>query len=325
MPPPAQPHGASAWRYVDRARAHEVHVVWDPTGRRVRIVELAPGAPAARFEDEQRVEQAWELEVALWLLEARLSQIGEYWRAQSGREGWWKVQQPAGLPPPETRRNEVLKVDGAQLLHHFHDPRAKRDRVLVGLRVDAAGFRLLRAHVDIPALEVERVDVLHERLPLPLARSLLLREQSSMRQAELRELFTREDYTAAFGAGGDKRAARVVDEAVARALGRASAAPAPAQAQQQVVEQFLGLLDDPRLGALHRRFLRLDEEEDLLATGPIDIRRAMRQKRAGVAHDEQHLLTILEASLLARHRVRSGAVQHTDPEVVALTRLAYYL
>jgi hypothetical protein len=85
------------------------------------------------------------------------------------------------------------------------------------------------------------------------------------------------------------------------------------------------MLDDPRLLALHSRYLTGDTERTILAGGPPAIKRHIAARRVETPHHDQHLLTLLEASLLARERMGSGRLTRWDPEVRALTRLAYYL
>ena len=328
----ARPRDASAprpqaawWRYVERGRSHEVRVDWCERASRLRVVEFAPAAPDARIVQESQA-RPWEARVALWVLEARLAHLGEYWRQRSDAKGWSPVLRPAGAPSADARENEVVRPAGAAFVHHYHDERAGVGDLLAALRAEQASrFLVVRAALDVTNLDAGRVHVLHRDLPAPLARSAIASEQLALTQVGLGKLVTRDDYRRAFGDGGDRRAARLVDEVVRRVrTGHMGGAALIPEAADEYGE-FLAALQDPRLLALHRRFLRGDEEDEILSRGAVEIRKAVRAKRGEVDHREQHLLTILEASLLAREKMRSGSLERSGPEVRALARLAYYL
>lgn len=313
----------AAWRYLERGRGHEVRVEYAARDAAMRVVEHAAGG---RVEQRLHVAQPWEARVALWLLEGRLALMGEYWRERPGAPGWARVRRPVGAPRPDPRANEVVHPATAPQFHHYHDARGGGDRLLAALReADGARCTVVRALLDVANLHVGRIEVLHVTLPDVLARSVVLREEMSLAQSGLGKLATRDDYARAFGPGSEGRASRLVEEVVARVRdGDLDRAPAPPE-ESDVYAEFLVRLHDARLLALHRRFLQAGEEDELLAAGPVAIRKAVQHKRGEVDHREQHLLTILEASLLAREKMAGGRLTRGDPEVRALTRLAYYL
>lgn len=293
----------------------------------LHVRESSAVAPDAVYEETSRVVHAWETRVALWTLEARLAHLGAYWRERSTARGWSPVRVPAGAPSPDARPNDVLEHGRASVLHHYHDPRGAGDTLLAALKAgEPSRFMVVRAGIDVAALDVSKIDIVHPRLPAPLMRSVMVRDQMALAQAGLPKLVSRDDYRRAFGEGSDARAKRLVGEVVERAaLGRTERFAARTQEDDEVYEEFLVRISDPRLLALHHRFLSADEEDELLAAGSVAIRKAIAAKRPTVDHTQRHLLTILEASLLAREKLKSGKLLRSDPEVRALTRLAYYL
>jgi hypothetical protein len=303
-----------------------VIVEWREPEGLLRVREACPAAPDAIYEEGIHAAAQWEARVALWTLEARLASLGAYWRESSTARGWRALAMPLGAAAPDARPNDVLRLADAALLHHYHDARGAGDTVLAALPAqEDARFMVVRAAIDIVALDVSRVDVLHARLPAPIMRSLVARDQLALAQCGLPKLVSRDDYRRAFGDGGDKRVARLVGDLVEQVRPGHRTRPVVRAPDDDVYAEFLVRLSDPRLLALHHRFLDPSEEEWLMREGPITIRRAVSQKRAEVEHSQRHLLTILEASLLARERMQTGELHPSDPEVRALTRLAFYL
>ena len=324
-PQPPAPLGGATWRYVDRARTHDLLAVWSERRGELRVVETAPAAPDALVEEVVKVARPWEARVARWLLDARLAQLGEYWRSRAGEAGWTRVGRPVGSPTPDPRRNEVVGAAHAPFVHHYHDEHGGGDRLLAALRAVGERYVVVRAAVDVPHLDIGRIDVVHAQLPDVLTRSVVLREEIALTQTGMGKLVTRDDYQRAFGHGSERRAARLVDEVLHRVREGALDRPTERVADADEYAEFLETLSDPRLLALHSRFLYPGEEEELLEAGPIEILKSIQAKRTQAAHTEQHLLTILEAALLARERMRGGRLRRGDPEMRALTRLAYYL
>lgn len=314
------------WHYVETGRGHEVLAEWRAADQTLRVRESAPGAPDGVHEERARLAEPWEVRVALWTLESRLAMLGAYWRESSNVPGWRRIAMPAGASAPDARPNDVLRHARVGAIHHYHDAHGSGDTLVATMEAkEASRFVLVRAALDVAALELRRVDVVHPRLPASVAASLLLRDQLALAQSGLPKLVSRDDYRRAFGPGGDERVARLVDEMAERVRPGGPERIVVAGRDEQVFAEFLVRLSDPRLLALHRRFLEPAEERELVADGPIAIRRAVAAKRDEVDHRERHLLTILEASLLAHAKMQGGEVRGSDPEVRALTRLAFYL
>lgn len=329
QPPPSA--GAPArprrvwWHYLDAGRTHEVLIEWREPEGLLHVRESSACAPDAVLEESVRAQAPWEVRVGVWTLEARLAALGSYSREASGALGWRVLAMPLGATVPDARPNDVLRHKDASMLHHYHDARGAGGTLLAALRTCEERFVLVRAAVDGVAVEVGRIELVHARLPAPLARSAIARDQLALEQSGLQKLVSRDDYRRAYGGGGDKRAVCLADELVARVRAGHLERPATTARDEDVFAEFLVRLSDPRLLALHHRFLDVAEEARLLREGPIAIRRAIAQKRAGAEHGQRHLLTILEASLLARERLQAGRLLASDPEVRALTRLAFYL
>lgn len=322
---PAQQQRTAWWRYLERGRTHEVLAEWRQPEGVMRLRETSPGAPDARVEEDFRILAPWEARVALWQVECRLHALGSYWQQRSNDVSWRRLVAPVGAPVPDTRRNMVIDPSHAPLVHHYHDEKGGGDKLVAALRGHASRFLVLRAQLDVPSLQIGRIDVLHPNLPDPMTRSLVMRERIFMEQTGRRQLVNRDDYVGAFGHGGEHRAARLIDEVVGRVRTGELERPAERLEDSDVYAEFLVTVNDPRLRALHLRFLVGGEEDALLSAGPLAIRKAIMEKRAATGHAAQHLLTILEASLLARERMRNGQLVRSAPEVRALTRLAYYL
>lgn len=85
---------------------------------------------------------------------------------------------------------------------------------------------------------------------------------------------------------------------------------------------FRGALTHPRILALHERFLVPGEDVALFAQGELALRAAMKAKRAAARREEQHLLSILEASLLIRYALRPGGDRNVDPHAADLLKRA---
>lgn len=315
-----------AWtRYLEAARTHEVLAEWRASEGTLRLLETSPEAPDARWEETLLVAQPWEARVALWQIECRLSALGAYWQQGSSDLTWLPLAPPAGAPAPDLRRNFVVDPSHAPLVHHYHDVHGGGDTLVAALRAQGQRYAVVSAQVDVPSLDIGRIDLRHAHLPGPMMRSLVMREQLALTQAGLPKLVSRDDYARAFGSGGEHRAARLIDEVLRRVRENQLDRPAPRLEDADIYAEFLMTVSDPRLVALHKRFLKPEEEDAILAGGPPAIRKAIAHLRAGVDHRAQHLLTIIEASLLARERMRNGTLVRSDPEVRALTRLAYYL
>ncbi|HVM45905.1 MAG TPA: hypothetical protein VM582_08225 [Candidatus Thermoplasmatota archaeon] len=97
---------------------------------------------------------------------------------------------------------------------------------------------------------------------------------------------------------------------------------APVAKIEENTLDFRGALTHPRILALHQKYLAPGEEESLFAQGEIALRAAMKAKRQAATLQEQHLLSILEASLLVRYALRPGGDRSIDPRAADLLRRA---
>lgn len=333
MVPVALARQATAWQYLDEARTHAVAAVWhrrrpdgsgDPSRAaallddRVVVREWAQGSSS---EQVFPARAPWEAQLALWTLEARLALLGAYWRRTGGAGGWVKIAPPRGAPIPDLR---PAQITDRIVLHHYHDPTGRLDELIAAVPHHGR-YQVVRAELELPGLAVGRVRLIHDALVAPLMRSALVHEQVVRIKDHRPKLVTAGDYDRALGWNGARRAAEALEAVEGRVVDRQWERPPPAPPEDDVFAIFLGMLDDPRLLALHTRYLAQGDEDPLLVGGAPAIHRHMATLRAQVPHQEQHLLTLLEASLLARERLRSGQLTRFDPEVRALTRLAYYL
>lgn len=130
----------------------------------------------------------------------------------------------------------------------------------------------------------------------------------------------------------DARAVVVAVQAMKRANGAAShardydvtdeidprAGPAQARPPDVLIDEIPAdvatALHEPKLLALHARFLAPGQEADLLARGERAILAATREVRQKARPDEQHLVSLLEASLMLRHAFAKRVP--VDPEII---------
>lgn len=333
-------HGAAPLRldltYLDEPRTHEVRarVVATATGGfEFVVVETTPGAPSLEDAAVTRIaiQDAWEARFHQADLEGRLGQMGRYWRLDPERGGWTLVLRHPGVPRVDLRALEWGTADGRAAFHTFHHGGHEKDQLLVALpRRHPIGVRYLLADLafDFPRAETGDLRILHERLaPGPL-KSLLTREHLDLARRGFGKLVSPADFALLYGEGWQERVREAFEATLTRLHeGRLGVGTPSADApvHDPVLTDYQRILLDPRLGAIHQRFLAPGEEAELLAqTTEVAIHRFIAAKRRATPHDAQHLLSILEASLLARHGLKRGSA--VDPEVARqLRRLAFYL
>lgn len=107
-------------------------------------------------------------------------------------------------------------------------------------------------------------------------------------------------------------------------IGLATAAPVegkkPAAMMEELPEDILRAMTQPKLLALHGRFLGPGDDQRLIEEGELAILRAMRAKRDEVPPHERHLVSLLEASLLLRRALAKRT--RVDKEVIDRVRHA---
>ncbi|MEA3201818.1 MAG: hypothetical protein QOE90_3246 [Thermoplasmata archaeon] len=204
----------------------------------------------------------------------------------------------------------------------------------------AAGRRYLLGRLDYryPDVDGGNLRVVHARLPQPVYRSLLAQQHLELHELEFRK--TGEGIRAdsqswaalracldailsrlLAGSAGDKsRPVRLPDELTLALRASAGASKAPRQfgvedeglgpssaVKAKAMGKFdeldpdiLGALKNPKLLALHARWLAPGEDAKLQQEGELAIRERIVKLRAGVAPDQQHIVSLLEASLLVR-------------------------
>lgn len=304
------------WFYLDEARTHEVHahVVEGGPGFRFVAREWPFGSRGRGepFESAAPFHEAWEVKYHVADLEARLASLGRYWRHEPPRAGWTPVHRNPATPSVDLRGLDLGGAIPGATFHPFRGP-AGRDRLLVSLPTASAGaFALADLDYAFPRVEEGALRLLHPGLPPALLRSLLAREHLALAQRGFGKLATPTDFALAYGPAWRERVVKTF-EAVAERVARGpdpSPRPAPAASapeRERPRTDYATALADPRLRAVHARFLKPGEEEALVAGGEPAIRRAVAAKRRTAAHVDQHRLSALEASLLARHALRTGS------------------
>ena len=94
----------------------------------------------------------------------------------------------------------------------------------------------------------------------------------------------------------------------------------PAALMEELGDDIVKAMNEPRLLALHARFLPPGEDRRLIEEGELAILRAMRAKREAVPPRERHLVSLLEASLLLRRALMKRT--RVDAEVINRVRHA---
>jgi len=315
---------------VDDRRTHEVHAgVRGGAEFVVKESAYANDDPEEVAEEAHRVQEAWEGQYFLLDLEKRLALLGRYWRLDlhQRQAGWTPVRPADPFAALDLRPVAGAPFAGRVAFHHYAHEGADDVLVLAVAQTTPRGARQMLATLAFPFPDVDAGDLrlLHARLPDAPARSVLAREHLALRSGGHAKLATTRAVAEAHG----HAAAAVVEGAYAAALrrlaeGRWGRPRGRAVPVDEAYTDYATALADPRLMALHARFLAPGEEERLLAAGEAAIRRFVQRKRHGTEERDQHLLSLLEASLLARDGLRASA--HVDPEVAALVRrFAYYL
>lgn len=327
--PPPPPAGLTLARYlyVDDARTHEVTAGPRDGAWVTKEGALGSTEPKERVESVQPFSALWEARVLQYELESRLAALGRYWRNDISTGTWARVTAPA--TPAAGTLDAATRLDDAaaefRLLHHP----GGRDRVLVSLpwsARDARRFALVQFDFAFPDAENGAQAIIHPQLPQVIHRSLLLREHMQLASRGYHKLARPADFERALGA--DYR--RDLDRCYHVILRRLSeGAPRPKPLEERPIDEtytdYRAALGDPRVAALHARFLKPGEEAQLVTAGDMAIRRFIQAKRMTTRRADQHLLTLLEASLLARASLDTPE-HHVDPEVAALVRrFAYYL
>ncbi|HEX2022683.1 MAG TPA: hypothetical protein VHH36_08210 [Candidatus Thermoplasmatota archaeon] len=342
--PPAVPHvqdpppglTRARWLYVDEPLSHEVHagIRQPPSGPEFVVREAAYGNvdPGETLDQALPLREWWEAQFHHLELETRLALLGRYWKYDFLRPGWRPLRAAPATEMLDMREVDVPLFPGDATFYHFKAPAAKRDAVVVRLsHFTPTGIRFLVAVAEFAFPDSERgaLDLAHARLPVTPMRSVLAREHRRFASSGHRKLVRPEDFAAAYGRDWERDLLicyrDVLDRIAQGRVGQADAAQKAPLPDDPVYTDYRRALSDPRVAALHARFLTPEEEAGLMSGGEPFIRQAIARKRAKADRSEQHLLSILEASLLARDGLRHGAHQ-VDPEVAALVRrFAYYL
>lgn len=324
------------WLYVDEGRRHEVYAGMRPGPPAAFVVKemgYRNEDPGETYEHARPMREEWEAQLNHWELEARLAIAGTYWRYDLQSPGWMRLRPNPGVMQPDLRPAQVPVFHQRAAFHHFHQPALKRDLVVACIPQDLPQGRrwvLARCDLGFPDAADGQLELLHPRLPEGPVRSLLVREHLDARNRSYRKLVMPIDFRLVHGERWQQELDACYRAILTRlAEGRlgsgAAAAPRERPADSSYTD-YARWLADPKVAALHARYLEPGEEEALLRGGGPAIRRAVRRKRERVPADEQHLLTVLEASLLARDGLRAGQRARVDPEVAALVRrFAFYL
>lgn len=322
------------WTYVDEARTHEVHAGTRPGSRPTFVVKESAFQNVdadAIVTTEQAIESPWETQLFQWQLECRLALLGKYWRHDATQPGWRALVPPQGAPPVDLREVTVSPYRGRVVAHHFFHRKLGEDKLILAIPNETPRDRrhlLAEATFAYPEGADAEITLLHASLPEGPARSLIVREHLALRDKGYEKLVWQPDFMRAHG----QEWMRGFTQAYADVLTRISEGRLgdPRLKRHLVIDplytDYVSALTDPRLLELQAKYLTPDEQEAALRGGGPAIRKLIASKRADVPPTEQHKLTLVEASLLARDQLRPGQRARVDPEVSALVRrFGYYL
>lgn len=334
--PQAPPPGLTLarWLYVDERRTHELHA--GIRGAEFVVRESAYGNEDADeiFESVTPIAEAWEGQLFLMELENRLGLLGKYWRFDvlAPQAGWTLVHAKEAFESLDMRTVRSELYEGRVAFYHFHK-RGSRDVVLVNIpSATPRGPRYMLAQMtfDFPNAADGDLDLLHPRLPTGPAQSLVARAYLDAKAKGYDKLIGPQDFALVHGKDWRQELHHAYETTLQRLsegrLGSGKELRARDAPVDDLYTDYLASLSDPRLIALHARFLQTGEEQQLMEGGETAIRRFITKKREEATPNDQHLLTILQASLLARDGLRAGQPTKVDPEVAALVRrFAFYL
>lgn len=320
--------------YVDEAHEHEVHAGLRPGPRPAFVVKESAfhnDVPDELIESVYPIESPWEAQLYHWQLECRLALVGKYWRHDATQPGWRALVPPQGIPQLDMREVAVSPYRGRVLFHHFHQRKMGEDKVLVAIpnaTEQGKRYLLALASFKFPNGADADVHLIHAHLPPAPAQSIIVREHLVLKEKGFEKLVWGQDFTLAHGGAWS----RETGQAYGDILKRISEGHFGAILDKRAVvidplyTDFINALTDPRLIELQARYLAPEEQEAALAGGEKAIRKLIAAKRERAPHEDQHKLTIIEASLLARDQLRPGQRARVDPEVAALVRrFSFYL
>jgi hypothetical protein len=326
------------WLYVNEARTHEVHAGLRTGGAGHGEFVVKESAyhnddPEEAYESATPLHEAWEAQLQLMQLENRLALLGAYWRNDVLQPGWTKLRPErfASLDLRPVRTQDAF--EGRVAFYHFHKKGSEDVTLLTIPTQTPRGVRYLLAQATFTFPHADEGDLryVHPRLTPEVAVSLLAREHARRRDEGYERLYGGPDLLLAHGKEWQREVRYAYEAMLQRIsegrLGLGRSKDDRPRVVDDLYTDYLQNLNDPRLIALHARFLTPEEEKRALDEGERGIKRLIAQKRQAVNSTQENvLLTILEASLLARDGLRAGQPTHVDPEVAALVRrFAYYL
>lgn len=339
--PPAIPHvqepppglTRARWLYVDEALSHEVHAGIRPGAPEAFVAREAAygsGDPGEMIETVLPIQETWDAHLFHRELETRLGLLGRYWKHDARRPGWTRLPSAPATLSVDLREVDVQLFPGDANFYHFHT-RGSPDVVVVRLPLfqpNGLRYLLARATLEFPDAVRGDIQLVHARLPLTPMRSVLIAQHRDLATRGYAKVVRPQDFAGVHGPtwqGGLLECYRGILDRIGRGQFGTLAHGDHEKPIDEVYTDYVKWLNDPRVGALHARFLSPDEEARIMSGGEEFIKQAIARKRAHAPPEDQILLVVLEASLLARDGLRHGN-HKVDPEVAALVRrFAYYL
>lgn len=331
LAPPTATAGAQ-WIYADVGRTHLVHATLETRAGKLHFVvaetPIGSRAPEDVLVQATPLAGPWDVAVERAALEMRLAGSGDYERADGNR--WTRITARPSISHLDGHLVPVPGGNGANAeFHLFHDRKQERERALVSLpRVDLPDGRFVLAELAFrfPHVETGDLGILHARLAQATLRSRLVRAHLDLRSHGFAKVVTNEDFLAAYGPDWRTDVRNAFDALTRRLLagrlGRGDGwRPETVREPPVHLAALRMAYTDATLARVRAANLAPSEESALVARGEFAIRRWTTTRRKSVAHNEQHLLSLLECYLLARHGDEWGDDALRDREGAKLLRL----
>jgi len=330
QPAPSPQTAQVRWLYVDDKRSHEVSAGFrqEPRGE-FFVQERASADPSRVVESTYPMREAWEARLHHLELESRLAMLGAYWRWDVTTNGPWTRVRSLGAAT-DLRPVQDKLVEGDLRFYHFHHRVTAEEAIVIEIPREAGHAMVARLDFKWPDAEAGAIRILAGDAPTPLVRSLVAREHLDLQARGHEKLVFTQDFLRAHSVGWRRDTLEAYQTLVKRLAEGRLEKPTPGEKPKVVVDSsytdFVRALSDKRVLALHGRFLVPGEEDELIRLGDEAIKQAIAKKRHGATEQDQILLNVLEASLLARSGLRPGQRAQVDPEIAArIRRFAYYL
>lgn len=314
---------AVAVNYYDEMRTHEVAARLDRRGNGLFLrIDERPFESASEDETltrEHALATPMAAQFAIHELEERLAATGaQYYRLDPQTRRVDAL--PAALSGVVDLRYHEVEVPGDDArpfvplrVHHFHrrDGVTRLDMSLP--RLDVADERYVLATVEFafPDPNESTLKIVHPRLAPGTLRHQWVDTHIDLPKSGFRKLVTDTDYSRTFGDGWERMWRNAVQGSFYRLLEESEKALAVAEEpalafQGDLITALERAFESKLVDRVRATHLAPGEDDRLIAAGEIEIRRWVQNKRRAATPDEQHHLSLVEATLLVQYAVQEA-------------------